>query len=255
MSSTATYNGIREVNAFYQSVIEEVTVGLQTLFEDEKEEERNRLHAELANKLKEKKAKVDGGSGKGKKRQKTKAKPTGDELAKLKAEVKELEAALKKKPAKLFDPSTVVSDFRHLWLQKLRKDLASQSDGSIGSSQRKSTAVVEGGTKDKDPSASTSNKTPNVNQKDGADSSAEEEGTDKEDADDEPDTEPLCSDDDMSDDPDAMFDCVDVILCKSSEIKREKGGKWRIKLKEGVANLGGKDIIFKECNSDLLEFY
>ena len=45
MSSTATYNGIREVNAFYQSVIEEVTVGLQTLFEDEKEEERNRLHA------------------------------------------------------------------------------------------------------------------------------------------------------------------------------------------------------------------
>ena len=30
--------------------------------------------------------------------------------------------------------------------------------------------------------------TPNVNQKDGADSSAEEEGTDKEDADDEPDT-------------------------------------------------------------------
>ena len=52
-----------------------------------------------------------------------------------------------------------------------------------------------------------------------------------------------------------MFACADVVLCKSAEVTRERGGKWRIKLKEGVANLAGNDLLFKECNSDLLDFY
>ena len=65
---------------------------------------------------------------------------------------------------------------------------------------------------------------------------------------------PLCSDDDLSDDADAVFDCDDVIYCRCGQVSREKGGRWRIKLKEGIANIQGKDILFKECNSDLLDF-
>ena len=65
---------------------------------------------------------------------------------------------------------------------------------------------------------------------------------------------PLCEKDDVSDDLDNAFDCEDVIYCRSGEVAREKGTRWRIRLKEGIANFNGKDILFKECSSDLLDF-
>ena len=106
MSSSTTYDGIRQVNSVYHSVIEEVTAALQTLFEDEKEEERKRLQKELEKRLKEKKAKV-AEIGKGKKGRKSKEQAA--ELAEYKAEINELEVAVKKPPAKMFDPTTVVT--------------------------------------------------------------------------------------------------------------------------------------------------
>ena len=123
MSSAASYDGIRQVNSFYHSVIEEVTASLQSLFESEKEEEAARLRKELENKLKVKKSRAEEG-GKGKRGRKGKSAPTL--TAEDKAEIKELEMALKKPPAKLFDPSTLVTDLRHSWHQKLRVETEAQ---------------------------------------------------------------------------------------------------------------------------------
>ena len=58
----------------------------------------------------------------------------------------------------------------------------------------------------------------------------------------------------MSDEADSAFDIADVIYCRCDQVTREKGGRWRLKLKEGIANIHGQDLLFKECSSDLIDF-
>ena len=105
MSSTSTFDGIRGVNAFYHSVIEEVTGNLQTLLDEEKEEERKRIRKILENRLKDERGKA-AEKKPGKKGSKNKSSETN---ARAKAEVKRLEALLKKPAEKLFMPDGVIS--------------------------------------------------------------------------------------------------------------------------------------------------
>jgi len=81
-----------------------------------------------------------------------------------------------------------------------------------------------------------------------SDSSSEEESKP-----DSPDSDPLNSDDDISDDPEELLRADDVVFCKFVKVERQKS-TWRIQLKDGVAHLGGKDYPFQECNSDVLDF-
>ena len=110
MSSTSTFDGIRGVNAFYHSVIEEVTGNLQTLLDEEKEEERKRIRKILENRLKDERAKA-AGKKPGKKGSKNKSSEIN---ARAKAEVKRLEALLKKPAEKLFMPDGVISGCVHV---------------------------------------------------------------------------------------------------------------------------------------------
>ena len=105
MSSTTTFDGIRGVNAFYHSVIEEVTGHLQTLLDEEKEEERKRIRKILENRLKDERGKAAE-----KKPARKGSKNRSSEInAGAKAEVKRLEALLKKPAEKLFMPDVVIS--------------------------------------------------------------------------------------------------------------------------------------------------
>ena len=104
MSSTTTFDGIRGVNAFYHSVIEEVTGHLQTLLDEEKEEERKRIRKILENRLKDERGKAAE-----KKPARKGSKNKSSEMNGAKAEVKRLEALLKKPAEKLFMPDVVIS--------------------------------------------------------------------------------------------------------------------------------------------------
>ncbi|CAF0841656.1 unnamed protein product [Rotaria sp. Silwood1] len=82
-------------------------------------------------------------------------------------------------------------------------------------------------------------------------------GDDLEDDDDEDgneegkeDPNPLCSDDDVSDDePAELFDTDNVVVCQYDKISRIKN-KWRFILKSGVMNIEGRDYVFSKATGD-----
>jgi len=59
----------------------------------------------------------------------------------------------------------------------------------------------------------------------------------------------LCSDDDLSNDGDAMFNCSNVVLCQYQTVKRNKE-KWTIKFSNGVMNVRQRDYIFSSLTGD-----
>ena len=119
MSST-TYDGIRQTNAFYHSVIEDVTRNLQSVFIEEKEEEKKRLKKTLEEKRQTLKTQIEkqskkgggrkkggkggegtGGGGKG-------VDATDGAEVQLRKELASVEARLKK-PNQLFDPEELIA--------------------------------------------------------------------------------------------------------------------------------------------------
>jgi len=64
------------------------------------------------------------------------------------------------------------------------------------------------------------------------------------------DPNPLCSDDDVSDDePAELFDTDNVVVCQYDKISRTKN-KWRFILKSGVMNIEGRDYVFSKATGD-----
>ncbi|CAF1972014.1 unnamed protein product [Rotaria magnacalcarata] len=64
------------------------------------------------------------------------------------------------------------------------------------------------------------------------------------------DPNPLCSDDDVSDDdPTQLFDTDNVVVCQYDKISRIKS-KWRFILKSGVMNIEGRDYVFSKAAGD-----
>jgi len=64
------------------------------------------------------------------------------------------------------------------------------------------------------------------------------------------DPNPLCSDDDVSDDePAELFDTENVVVCQYDKISRTKN-KWRFILKSGVMNIDGRDYVFSKATGD-----
>lgn len=64
------------------------------------------------------------------------------------------------------------------------------------------------------------------------------------------DPDPLCSDDDVSDDePAELFETDNVVVCQYDKISRTKN-KWRFILKSGVMNINGHDYVFSKANGD-----
>lgn len=63
--------------------------------------------------------------------------------------------------------------------------------------------------------------------------------------------EPLCSDDDVSDEENQndLFDTDNVVVCQYDKITRSRN-KWKFYLKDGIMNIGGKDYIFQKSNGD-----
>lgn len=64
------------------------------------------------------------------------------------------------------------------------------------------------------------------------------------------DPNPLCSDDDVSDDePEKLFETENIVLCQYDKITRTKN-KWRFNLKSGVMHLEGHDYVFSKANGE-----
>jgi len=64
------------------------------------------------------------------------------------------------------------------------------------------------------------------------------------------DPNPLCSDDDVSDDePAELFDTENVVVCQYDKISRTKN-KWRFTLKSGVMNIDGRDYVFSKATGE-----
>ncbi|CAF3133626.1 unnamed protein product [Rotaria socialis] len=64
------------------------------------------------------------------------------------------------------------------------------------------------------------------------------------------DPNPLCSDDDVSDDePTQLFDTDNVVVCQYDKISRIKS-KWRFILKSGVMNIEGRDYVFSKATGE-----
>jgi transcription initiation factor TFIIA large subunit len=64
------------------------------------------------------------------------------------------------------------------------------------------------------------------------------------------DPNPLCSDDDVSEDePTELFDTENVVVCQYDRISRTKN-KWRFILKSGVMNIDGRDYVFSKATGD-----
>jgi len=269
-TTTITYDGIRQVNACYHSVIEEVTKSLQGIFEDEKEEEKKRLKSHLENRRKTLQAKLEKDAKESKKKKTSAAAKNGagedePQLLRERAELKRVEALLKKPASKIFEPDAVIADLLHVWLQNLRSKIpGGKSSKTVDGSKVVGAPATDEPSSMQSQVASIPSKTVakrhGVDQTDGANSSDgednDDDAADVEESDDgiEAFSPPLCEKDDVSDDLDNAFDCEDVIYCRSGEVAREKGTRWRIRLKEGIANFNGKDILFKECSSDLLDF-
>lgn len=61
---------------------------------------------------------------------------------------------------------------------------------------------------------------------------------------------PLCSDDDVSDDePERLFDTDNIVLCQYDKITRTKN-KWRFTLKSGVMSIEGRDYVFSKATGE-----
>ena len=60
--------------------------------------------------------------------------------------------------------------------------------------------------------------------------------------------EELCSDDDVTseEDPIAMFDTDNVVVCQYDKIQRTKT-RWRFNLKSGIMNLNGREHVFQKA--------
>ena len=62
--------------------------------------------------------------------------------------------------------------------------------------------------------------------------------------------EPLCSDDDGTDeDPVELFDTDNVVVCQYDKIHRAKS-RWKFTLKLGIMNLNGKDMVFQKATGE-----
>lgn len=83
------------------------------------------------------------------------------------------------------------------------------------------------------------------------------------------DPNPLCSDDDVSDDePEKLFETENVIVCQYDKVKSRRSGrsererkwgnvqisrtknKWRFILKSGVMNIEGRDFVFSKATGE-----
>jgi len=58
----------------------------------------------------------------------------------------------------------------------------------------------------------------------------------------------LCSDDDLSNDGDTLFNCENQVLCQYESVKRNKE-KWTVKLLNGVMHIRNRDYVFNKLNS------
>jgi len=64
------------------------------------------------------------------------------------------------------------------------------------------------------------------------------------------DANPLCSEDDVSDDePAEMFEADNVVVCQYDKITRCKN-KWRFNLKSGIMNIHGRDYVFNKATGE-----
>jgi transcription initiation factor TFIIA large subunit len=65
------------------------------------------------------------------------------------------------------------------------------------------------------------------------------------------DPNPLCSDDDVSEDdePAELFETDNVVVCQYDKISRTKN-KWRFTLKSGVMHIEGRDYVFSKATGD-----
>ncbi|KAI0983822.1 hypothetical protein GJ496_004762 [Pomphorhynchus laevis] len=64
------------------------------------------------------------------------------------------------------------------------------------------------------------------------------------------DSEPLNSDDDVSeDDPTDLFDTDNIVVCQFDKINRSKA-RWKFLLKEGIMNIRGKDYVFSKAQGE-----
>lgn len=62
--------------------------------------------------------------------------------------------------------------------------------------------------------------------------------------------EPLCSEDDNSDEEATdLFDTENVVVCQYDKITRAKN-KWKFHLKDGIMNLNGKDYVFQRAHGE-----
>lgn len=87
------------------------------------------------------------------------------------------------------------------------------------------------------------------NDVDGNDAGGDMEDDDDDEGNDEgkEDPNPLCSDDDVSDDePAELFETDNVIVCQYEKISRTKN-KWRLTLKSGIMSINGRDYIFNKA--------
>lgn len=64
------------------------------------------------------------------------------------------------------------------------------------------------------------------------------------------DEEPLCSEDDNSDEEATdLFDTENVVVCQYDKITRAKN-KWKFHLKDGIMNLNGRDYVFQRAHGE-----
>jgi len=64
------------------------------------------------------------------------------------------------------------------------------------------------------------------------------------------DDEPLCSEDDNSDEEATdLFDTENVVVCQYDKITRAKN-KWKFHLKDGIMNLNGRDYVFQRAHGE-----
>jgi len=60
---------------------------------------------------------------------------------------------------------------------------------------------------------------------------------------------PLCTDDDISEDGLALFNCDNQILCQYDIVRRHKQ-RWTIKMRDGIMQVAGRDYIFTRCDGE-----
>jgi len=62
--------------------------------------------------------------------------------------------------------------------------------------------------------------------------------------------DPLCSEDDISDEePSELFETDNVVVCQYDKITRARN-RWKFHLKDGIMNLNGRDYAFQRANGE-----